>query len=426
MPKLSDLAKDSRIYREEIRDLGGKLETIVQDPRQLFFGSLPERIIITSLELLQQGDLSVHERLWNLSVLQILKSYLPTGNLSMLNQNPKKGPVCRGALELFSTKGLDCKPRVKSESNGKIEMSPVNKELMHKGVILAVMEALKRVEVIVNINNILGKGVYRPPLLCRMHDILFDPRSLDDVSVVNSMALELLEYVNQKHTPLDYQIQCSYHILRHLGTFYPIAPHIVEPWSTAGKPFEVIQQRLQYQAEFQPRIQNFILWNQSDKFMLELLGGLTQWHSINLGYIESCLESLNVRDSALEDSQARSGQNFYRKEINYAARDFFIEMMFKAAPYIEGLRKSLNRQVKKDEASGHYQFRSRPSLDPEDENQNSERCSICLGEFLQGQSVVKLRCDHIHHESCTNDLFCPQCRKGITLPLTKDQHISWK
>lgn len=49
---------------------------------------------------------------------------------------------------------------------------------------------------------------------------------------------------------------------------------------------------------------------------------------------------------------------------------------------------------------------------------NQGQCSICLDEFLQGQTLIKLPCGHMYHPECltpwlTNHDNCPYCRGKI-------------
>ena len=62
----------------------------------------------------------------------------------------------------------------------------------------------------------------------------------------------------------------------------------------------------------------------------------------------------------------------------------------------------------------------------------SDRCGICMEDYNDGQTLWKLNCDHIFHETCVrgwNKAICPKCRAPITSltrviidPTPGDQH----
>ncbi|KAH9816271.1 hypothetical protein DFH28DRAFT_891819 [Melampsora americana] len=426
MQHLLDLSKDAQKYSGKIRQLGEKLETIAKKLKledQLFLhGSGLETIIITSLEYLQKGDLELYDRLWNLSVLQILQSYLPRGQLAAIRQDPNTGPVCRGALELFLIGEHDCKPRVRNKVNGEIELFPVNQ---CESFVCSVMKALNRVHLIVFIRNSLEfkEEKNKPFVLRQIHDTLLHTRSLTNGKTVELLTLSALRYLNVGYAQDD-DIWCLYHVLQHLGTFYPITPHILDRWSVAGKPFEVIKQRLQCKARLKPDIGKYISEHWLDNQMTKLFEGLTKWESINLNYMKYCLASINYRVSALAESKGQKFSTIWQEKMFYAAQDFLIEMMFRAIPYIEDLEDYLHSQVTKDESSGHYKFISKLSLEDKEES-SGPSCRICLGGFSQGERVVDLICHHIFHEECTNNFKCPLCQRKVEIPIPPKQHTTW-
>lgn len=52
-------------------------------------------------------------------------------------------------------------------------------------------------------------------------------------------------------------------------------------------------------------------------------------------------------------------------------------------------------------------------------NESDEECAICLGEFVTGDSVRRLRCSHVFHVDCVDKWFfmqrhnCPLCRTMV-------------
>ncbi|KAH9816183.1 hypothetical protein DFH28DRAFT_966308 [Melampsora americana] len=206
-------------------------------------------------------------------------------------------------------------------------------------------------------------------------------------------------------------------------------------WLSTSKPFQKIQKRFESQAELQPHIQNYLNRADGDPYIKSLLLPFVGIHSVKLGYVKACLHSCNVQESALKGKQAELyGLDVSNGEKYYEDQDFFIEMMYKASTYIEGLEEYLHSQVEKDKKKGLYKFKSNLSL--EEEDNDSEICPICIYGFLKGQRVVKLNCKtpHTFHEQCMHDLIssskggvikCPTCRRTITVPLPYNEHTFW-
>lgn len=55
-----------------------------------------------------------------------------------------------------------------------------------------------------------------------------------------------------------------------------------------------------------------------------------------------------------------------------------------------------------------------------EDKEKTPQCSICLSDFLEKESVIKLKCNltHIFHEECIVDWIqlnfsCPLCREPI-------------
>ncbi|KAH9814300.1 hypothetical protein DFH28DRAFT_971186 [Melampsora americana] len=573
-----------------------------------------QKTIITALESLQDKNLEVGERLWTLSVLDILQSLLPKGKLDPIREDPNTGGICRGGLELYLLRGLDHRPY-----NGRIRLFTLNE---------SVTEALKRVELIVHIEDYLrtAKTNFQTPTFISIHDLLlqnkslaksqmveslvsqamhlkivedtpdeeirclyrimqhlelFYPvakqfgitealkrvkllmkiryylqsssryldirpkltkvyseliriKSLDDANIVKALTLQCLPYINLKGMSKA-DIECLYHILNYMETlysnsqefaitealervelimkiknylvdylgnhqssqimkicngllkisssddtkivdslttdcmedivndtvnedvehvllilaylekFHKSARKLVESWSLPGKPFRKAQQGRECQAELQPYLQEYFKKEEKNLYIMRLLLPFEGPRLVDSAYVKDCLYRLNIQESALA---AVKGDIYgvVTKEDKYCEdQDFFIQMMYKASPYIEGIKEYLERNVWKDEKSGHYKFLSPILLPDEDESveattvndETHEGCAICLGGFLKGQAVAKLKCGnvpHKFHEHCLSnwivssggkDFDCPTCRNPTRAPLTIDQYILW-
>ena len=80
--------------------------------------------------------------------------------------------------------------------------------------------------------------------------------------------------------------------------------------------------------------------------------------------------------------------------------------------------------------SGYIINRQKPIKYKETAN-NTKQCAICLEDFKNGMSVIKLKCEHIFCTECIkkwlkNSLTCPYCRKELKLEiLEKCFDYSW-
>ncbi|KAH9814353.1 hypothetical protein DFH28DRAFT_305809 [Melampsora americana] len=434
MHELLDLVTGAQKYNTMIRSIAEKLRTMVEEygfNKQLFIeGSGLKDIMITALEYLQQEELQTNERLWTLSILHILQSYFPRDQLKPIRQAPKTGPVSRGGLELFLTEGLDCKPRAEVTSDGKAEVSHVNR---------SVTEALKRVELIMTIKSVLedpklSSELYR---LRAIHDQLLQRRQLDR-GTINWIVWTTMQQMRIKSTT-NAQIHCLNLILQHLETFFPITKKLLEYRTYSGETFEAIKQSLGAQAEWQYKLEKSLEKStRVDPYIKSLLLSLTLRESFNLEYFKYCINSMNIQDSALKLKESKPeeyGLEISQRQSYYKDQDLFIQTMFNAIPHITGLKEYLQTQVKQDANTGHYQFISQRLLENKDES--SKICTICQEEIIKGQEVNQLACQtnspHLFHQECTTpmplDLWhghtcvrCPICRNHCRM----EDSIIWK
>ncbi|KAH9807591.1 hypothetical protein DFH28DRAFT_1073008 [Melampsora americana] len=216
--QIEKLARMPQYNHPGISLISNQLLILLEDPTNwisIFVkGRRFERIILITLCYLQKEDLELYDRLWALSVLETLQSFLPRGELEPIRQDPKSGSVCRGGLELFLLKGLDYAPRVKSVFFGIIELFPLDE---------SITESLKRVDLIVKIRNYLDhtEQNIKTPTLKILHDQLLQNRSLDTGGIIESLSLQSMHHIISENTP-DNEIECLYNILQHFETFYPV------------------------------------------------------------------------------------------------------------------------------------------------------------------------------------------------------------
>lgn len=72
-----------------------------------------------------------------------------------------------------------------------------------------------------------------------------------------------------------------------------------------------------------------------------------------------------------------------------------------------------------------FQKRELPVGNPEEEEEEADKCTICLSEFEQEEDVRRLPCMHLFHVECVDQWLmhnkrCPICRVDIEAHLTKD------
>ncbi|KAH9821129.1 hypothetical protein DFH28DRAFT_883782, partial [Melampsora americana] len=132
-----------------------------------------------------------YERLWNLSVLQIFDFSLAQAELEPIRQD-STGCVCEGGLELVLTGGMLCFMTI-FDLGYKCSLD----------VIAAVTEALKQVEMIVNIEHHLWDlpRNYQTPTLIKMHNVLIHTRSLTKEHIVELLILHYIHYMIVENTP---------------------------------------------------------------------------------------------------------------------------------------------------------------------------------------------------------------------------------
>ncbi|EGG05100.1 uncharacterized protein MELLADRAFT_64272 [Melampsora larici-populina 98AG31] len=366
MRKLLALCKSAKTQSEGIKPIVRDLQKLVTEHQfeaYLFHrGSRFEYIVFTALEYLQGEDLNVYDRLWTLSILRILQSLLPRGYLEPIRQDPNTGRVCRGGLELFLTEGIDL---VKDLSQGRKDSFTPDE---------SVAEALKRVELISNIRNHLqdSQRGHQTPGFIAIHDKLLLTRSLSNGGVVESLALQALQHMNAKDTP-DEEIHCLDLILNHLQKFYPAVREIIFSLPSTSKPSQVIQERFKCQAVLQPHIELYLEKGDIDPYIKSLLLPFLGRHSVNLDDVKNLLHSCNVHDSALQDLKVQShGTDVTKEEQYHRDQDFFIDMMYKVSPYLEGLQDHLDSLVKKGCKPSHFY------LTPKTTPHNTDYLSVIL------------------------------------------------
>jgi hypothetical protein len=71
---------------------------------------------------------------------------------------------------------------------------------------------------------------------------------------------------------------------------------------------------------------------------------------------------------------------------------------------------------KKESRRGSYGSVSQN--DAKTHEDDEPHCSICLGEYEEGEELVKLPCSHIYHDECisswcSNHIRCPLCNANL-------------
>jgi hypothetical protein len=102
--------------------------------------------------------------------------------------------------------------------------------------------------------------------------------------------------------------------------------------------------------------------------------------------------ALAIMESQRQMAQSGSGSN--TAGVSEAAKSRWVRFEYKESDYEEGNYGSTSHSGKGDEEEPH--------------------CSICLGEYEDGEKLVRLPCGHVYHEDCVaswceNHQRCPLC-----------------
>ncbi|KAH9816308.1 hypothetical protein DFH28DRAFT_1056805 [Melampsora americana] len=303
---------------------------------------------------------------------------------------------------------------------------------------LAITEPLRRVELIMKIRSYLNSAQegHQTPRITEIHNKLLQTSTDIEDGTIQSWTLQLLAYIVLDIGP-DEELKCLSNILEYLKVCHPAGKLIVESWLSNSKPFKMIQDGLRCQAELQNHLQTYSQKANKDPYIMSLLLPFEERKLVDLAYVKQCLHILNIQDSALEMGiGATYGLDLETREKYHEDQDFFIEMMYKASPYIEGTQEYLDDHVEKYGKIGHYKFNRKVEL-LEDEVESFEGCAICHLAFQEGQRVAKLGCGdvpHMFHTQCLNswiltsggvEFQCPTCRKMTKTPLAQDEQLFW-
>ncbi|EGG07781.1 uncharacterized protein MELLADRAFT_105605 [Melampsora larici-populina 98AG31] len=266
-----------------------------------------------------------------------------------------------------------------------------------------ITEPLERVQLIMNIRNYLheaGRSLQTTAIL-NIHNTLLKTSSLYKPKIAKLLASQCMDHIVLENAPHE-EVQCLYHILKYLKKFHSTTVPLIKTRLSSNGPFRKVYRKFKSQAELQPHLQRYFEKEDKDPYIMGLLLPFIGWHSVELSYVKHCLHILNIQDTALASNKGelygldvRKGQKYHEDQ------DFFIEMMYKASVYIEGLQTYLDLQVPRNGA-GQYEFIS--SVPLANQKETPEKCQICLGGYLEGQRVVKLGCyrPHLFHEQCIN------------------------
>ncbi|KAH9816268.1 hypothetical protein DFH28DRAFT_966638 [Melampsora americana] len=376
-------------------------------------GSPLDQLVVIALEALQEDYLSV---------LRCLQSYLPRGELKPIRLNPDTGLVCRGALELFLTEGVD------------LRLNPVTK-LENDNV----REALERVKLIMNIwNHFEGFEKVRPTLnFIEIYDALLQTKSASGKEDLVLIALRCMHHMAIQNAQ-EKETECIFHIISHISKFNAACRDRIQDHLTQndrfGKIYRTMFNSFEYQAALRPSIQRYFAREDMDRYIGNLLLPFVGISLVRLEYIEHIITSFKAQETALKDGTAELyGLDPCKAQKYREEQEFVIQILYKASPYIEGSKVLLDSAIPKLQDNVKYRLHSIPISTSE--NSDAVLCPICLDGFLQGQRVIKLKCSKPHkfHEQCMNahiissedrctDVLCPSCRRYIYLPIPINQH----
>ncbi|KAH9823350.1 hypothetical protein DFH28DRAFT_1092162 [Melampsora americana] len=400
-------------------------------------GSPMEKTLLIAFETLQGDGLTAPERLWALRVSRLLQSYLPTGDIKPVRLNPNTGPVCRGALEIFLTEGMD----LTHEIHDKINVVPAS-------------EALERVELVMKIKNHFEDFQNEDPTanFRKIYDSLLQIKSKSIKPDFFWLTLRCMQHMGVVNIP-EKEKECVYHILCHISTFSQdsgnlLHGHLVQD-NHLGGIFHSMSERFKYQVDLRPRIKKYLLAEDSDPYIGNLLPPFIELSSVSLDHIKHVITSMNTQKYALKHGQAELYGLDPKKAHKYDEDYHFIfEVLYTATSHNKDTQNFIKSEIESHDKSLHSNTVLSQDLPMENSEplslpmENSKTlsfpvhdiCPICLEDYSPGQRYVQL-CFHTHklHAQCMDylvlnakethkELQCPTCRGHINYPLAISQH----
>ncbi|EGG11909.1 uncharacterized protein MELLADRAFT_58990 [Melampsora larici-populina 98AG31] len=386
-------------------------------------GSPLDKTVLLALETLQGDNLTALERLWVLSLSRLLQSYLPRGDLKPIRLDPNMGPVCRGALELFLTEGIDLthamddKIEVVPASEGQY-ISPFNsKKLENTGqLIWTPSKALERVELIVKIKNHFEDFEKDNPTanFMKIYDSLLQTKSKSIKREFVWLTLRCMQHMVVETTPKK-EKECIFHILDHISTFSQesrkyIQEHVAQK-DNFGEIYQSMSNKFRYQAELRPRVKKYFAGEDIDPYIGNLLLPFIGLTPVSLDHIKHVITSLHLQQYALSHGQ----EELYGLDLEKAHKynedhHFVLDTLHIASPYVEGSKELLDSKSEAHSKSLELNLGLSLNLPMENSNhlslaikdKNYDPCAICTEEFFQGQRVIQLTCFHSHklHAQC--------------------------
>lgn len=397
-------------------------------------GSPLDKTVLIAVEALQRETLTAPGRLWVLSVFRLLQSYLPRGDLKPIRLNPNTGPVCRGALELFLTEGIDLTHSI----DGKKGVSPA-------------IEALERVELIVKIKNHLGDFKEDNPTanFVDIYDTLLQTKGESMKQDFFWLSLRCMQHMGIEDTPRK-EKEAVFHILYHISAFdgenrKHIQDHVAQNVHF-GKIYQFMSNKLKYYYldALRPRIKKYFSGEDVDPYIGNLLLPFLGLSPVSLEHIKHIITSLKYQQYALLHKQ----EDFYGLDPEKADKYikdhcFVIDTLQIASPYIEGSKKFLDTEFEVHgknldsnlDLSLNLPMENSDPLSLPIEDKNRDPCPMCADKFFEGQRIIQLTCSSSHklHAHCMDvlvsyprskcqDLLCPICRMSIDHPFSVSQH----
>ncbi|EGG06048.1 uncharacterized protein MELLADRAFT_107121 [Melampsora larici-populina 98AG31] len=338
--------------------------------------SLYQQTIEFALEVLEQDNLRLKERIWALGILRTLQAHLPKGELKPVRTNVQEGLVCRGALELWLTRVL--------------------------------AQALRRAELFVKLQGYLNvtKRSEMTREFINIYDTLLQESCLIPERKLSDLIKECAIHMMKKDSPQG-EVICIFHIINHLEKHNKSVK--LKSWR-AKFIYEGFKKSFEYQEKLGPLIRGFLEGGIGDFYMENLVLPLIRWDKVTMKHYEYVLESFKGYEHDLAHMDHQTLQKYPSMEDYQESKIAVMEILEKALDYIKDDKNHMNGGIP---VAG---------VDKQKEEDKTP-CAICWNDFVNGQKV-----DWIYAEVKTPEKFtptCPLCRKDIQYPIPRMFHLFW-
>ncbi|EGG06049.1 uncharacterized protein MELLADRAFT_63721 [Melampsora larici-populina 98AG31] len=312
-------------------------------------GSLYQKTIEIALEVLQQDNLKLKERLWALGVLQELQKCLPLGELQPIREDVQEGAICRGILELSLIRGINLSPITVhswmwTPAGG--ETNPL------------VLESLKRVELLLKLHEYLRitKGLQRTQEFTSIHDTLLQANFQNPEEAL-SVFERCENHIINEASPQG-EVICLYHVVNHIKKIKKpatmnsegdiIVGPLIDPIMNAifENMYKRFKGRFMYEEEVYALIQQYLNRGGGDLYMENLVTPFLGWSQVTIKHYEYVFTALKAQRRALININPELLKRHPFMLTTYQANeDDVIEILQRASKHIPGAKDFMKRKT---------------------------------------------------------------------------------